>query len=188
MSDVALTREVSPGWLEVESLEGDDAAAAINRLGDTRVVIGWSPDWAGFVIGEPSSAVYELRGFDETTELRWYRTPEGSSTTVLLQEAVPPGSGGRISDALPFDLRVTGSRMLVWGGGTGGKAVREPQIGELEVPMTVPRGSHLAIDLVEYVGRDPGSGTAMVIEERMTGLRVVASTDAEGVRYAENHR
>ncbi len=120
--------------LTVEHHSDEDAATALARLGDTPTVIGWSGRSAGFVTSSPSPDLFEMRAFDGSNELRWYRSPDGSSR----------------------------------------------QVGELVTPVEVPAGAQLVIDVVEYVGRHPESGTAVVIEERLCGLRVAEADEGDG--------
>lgn len=155
------------GVLTVEHHSDEDAADALARLGDKPTVIGWSGRSAGFVTGSPSPDLFEMRAFDGSNELRWYRSPDGSSRTVLIRETEKPTGEG-----LPFEARITGARMIVWGTGTGQRSVRSRQVGELVTPVEVPAGAQLVIDVVEYIGRHPESGTAVVIEERLCGVRV----------------
>jgi len=163
------------GVLTVEHHSDEDAATALARLGDTPTVIGWSGRSAGFVTSSPSPDLFEMRAFDGSNELRWYRSPDGSSRTVLIRETDEPTGEG-----LPFERRITGARMMVWGTGTGERSVRSRQVGELVTPVEVPAGAQLVIDVVEYVGRHPESGTAVVIEERLCGLRVAEADEGDG--------
>jgi len=157
------------GVLSVERRRDQDAATALTLLGQGAIAIGWSARTAGFIIGAPPDDIYEMRAFDTSTEVRWHRDPDGTSRTVVIREADPT------SDGLRFERRVIGARMMVWGTGVGRPAVRSRQVGELTTPVDVPDGAHLVIRVVEYLGRHPDSGTAIVIEERLSGMDVVSA-------------
>ncbi len=170
MTDQGVLTAGPGGRLVVERHSGDTAFDALSRLEANHVAIGWSPRWAGFVVGQPSAELFELRAFDGVSEARWYRDPHGVAQTVLLREAADGERTDDGADDVAFEHRILGSRMLVWGTGTSGTAVRSRQVGELVTPLEVPISHQLSIEVIEYVGRDRVSGTALVVEERLVGL------------------
>lgn len=170
MTDQGVLTAGPGGRLVVERHLGDTASDALSRLEADHVTIGWSPRWAGFAVGQPSAELFELRAFDGVSEARWYRDPHGVAHTVLLREAT---DGERTDDeagGVAFEHRILGGRMLVWGTGTSNAALRSRQVGEMVTPLEVPVSHRLSIEVIEYVGRDRVSGTALVVEERLVAV------------------
>lgn len=170
MTDQGVLTAGPGGRLVVEQHPGDTASDALSRLETSHVAIGWSPRWAGFVVGQPSAELFELRAFDGISETRWHRDPHGAAHTVLLREATDGDGADDEADGVAFERRILGGRMLVWGTGTSNAAVRSRQVGEMVTPLEVPESHRLSIEVIEYVGRDPVSGTALVVEERLVGV------------------
>jgi CRISPR-associated protein (TIGR03984 family) len=171
-SKSALVADHNDGSIQVVNHDGITADEAIKLLDSPIASIGWSPSWAGFLIGAPPDDIYELRTFDENTEVRWYRSPDRETTCRSISEQ-SLAAGMAPCAVVKYDMRITGGTALVWGTGTGGHQVQEQQTGPLNVPLEVPMGAQLALGVIEYAAKDPSSGTALILEERLVSLEVV---------------
>jgi CRISPR-associated protein (TIGR03984 family) len=173
-SKSALEADRTEDSIQVANHDGITAGEAIALLDTPIASIGWSPSWAGFLVGAPPDDIYELRSFDENTEVRWYRSPDGETTCRSISEE-SLATGAAPCAVVKFDLRITGGTALVWGTGTGGHQVQERQTGPLNVPLEVPMGAQLELGVIEYAAKDPSSGTALILEERLVSLEVMTA-------------
>lgn len=131
-------------------------------------------------------AIFEARVFTKDAELRWLRTPGGSRTVLVREEAPAATDSGASETAVdgrqPFHGTINQSYLL-WGEALADAAVggwaslATARIGTLRVPLPADKGlplyGRMAIRAREYLFTDETHGNAYVGDERLLALEVL---------------
>lgn len=171
------------GWERAELISSSStgkvtALDACKSRGPGDHILVYTPDFCGFVRldGEtlvrledgaevPAADVFELRCFDEDSELRWVRENSDGGQAVMLSEA-PTEEGS-------FYKR--SEHYLLWGRGRAegevGARLFEYRIGTLAVPVEVHSGERVYLEFDEYFKPDE-HGNMVWQTERLKGFSV----------------
>lgn len=131
-------------------------------------------------------AIFEARVFTKDAELRWLRTPGGSRTILVREEASAATDSGAsetdVDDRQAFHGTIDQSYLL-WGEALADAAVggwaslATARIGTLRVPLPADKGlppyGRMAIHAREYLFTDDTHGNAYVGDERLLALEVL---------------
>jgi CRISPR-associated protein (TIGR03984 family) len=166
------------------------AATAVAGLSDNATVIAWTSRevhvgrvQSGAALDSnneplPLAHVFELRGFDDTREVRWMASglPRGVAVTVSeheiddwLGEPIDRQVDGRIEVSYILAGQVDQSTP-----GPGWVTLRSGAIRPFAVWLadSIASGGQLALTAMEYTAAD-SDGNVDVVDERLTGIRVV---------------
>lgn len=131
-------------------------------------------------------AIFEARVFTKDAELRWLRTPGGSRTVLVREEAPAATDADATAPAVdgrhPFHGTIDQSYIL-WGEALADAAAGDwaslatARIGTMQVPLPADKGlppnGRMAIRAREYLFTDDTHGNAYVGDERLLALEVL---------------
>lgn len=122
--------------------------------------------------------VFELRAFNQNSELRWLNESNGKGKAVLISKQ-------KISSYLYNDiseiqeLGTIHQQYILWGEKasteltSGWAKLSTARIGSIDVPVRgLAADKRVYLNAVEYLKADEKYGNVSVVEERLTGLEV----------------
>ena len=150
-------------------------------------ILAYTPAFCGFVdpsgeglasLGGPGKGkfhaddIFELRCFYESFELRWVREgKDGKGRAVILSEEELDGLA---MSKLDGDFFRRPGQYILWGKSKGQDGpLFEHRVGELPLPIKVPKDARACLTFVEYF-REDKYGNMAWHSERLTGLSVLS--------------
>jgi CRISPR-associated protein (TIGR03984 family) len=168
-----------------------NCAAALSNNGNQGIALLYSPTCCQFAKvttngiltnfqGETITLndVFEVRAFNETSELRWLNNLGGKGQAVLISESDICNYLQEYISSL-IDLNIIEQEYILWGEAVttsvnaGWQKLAKSRIGSIHVPVTgLNTNQRVYLTAIEYLKADEEYGNVSVVEERLTGLEV----------------
>lgn len=122
--------------------------------------------------------IFEVRAFNQNSELRWLNQSNGEGQAVLISEE--DNISDYLADCLPNleAIDVIKQKYLLWGEGVksisknpGWGKLAESRIGKINVPVELTPNQRVYLNAIEYLQAD-NYGNVSVVEERLISLEV----------------
>lgn len=149
----------------LDNITAVDAFKSISN-GEKVYSLVYSPDFCGFASPDSVSDIFEMRCFNESTELHWIGNNE-NGRAVIVSEKPEIGNGER------FYKR--SGHYLLWGTTTkqdGKTFMFDHRIGTMEIPLDVEPGKRVYLNFDEFFSPDEQHGNIFWRFERLKGFTV----------------